>query len=435
MAFLNTAIILCSRASSKRLPGKCFLKLNQKPILEHLIDRLMPSKIPIILAVPKNEEYLYKHLEAKGVTLFTGYEHDPMARMFHAARIYKVKTIIRVTHDKVFVDYKTLLKAVYDYNSGSHDYLYSTKFTDGSAFEIIDFELIKKAALLYNDVEFISYAVKNLTKNKLHFYVPKELRSDHRLLIDYEDDLKLLEIIFNKLGNDVSLKDTIRFLDKSRWVNKINRMPLLTVYTCSYNSSDYIEKCIHSILNQNIFYKTQYIFIDDCSTDDSYYKACKLTYKYNNVKIVRNQENVGLSSSSNVALKHAKGRYIVRLDADDYFINTKSLDTLMQKIITEDCDVVYPDNYFGSYQKTQKGNEQHHVGGAIFKTRAINHIKFTERLTGLEGYDWFLKAKKELDIGYLDEPMFFYRQHDKSLSKNNLEQRQILKQQIESAHL
>jgi hypothetical protein len=94
-------------------------------------------------------------------------------------------------------------------------------------------------------------------------------------------------------------------------------------------------------------------------------------------------------------------------------------------------DAIYPDHYLGSLTCIEKGNVHHHAGGTIFRTRALNHLKFTDGLRGYEGFDLFERAKTQLKIGYHERPAFFYRQHNASLSKKDPELRRRIKLEIE----
>ena len=49
----------------------------------------------------------------------------------------------------------------------------------------------------------------------------------------------------------------------------------------------------------------------------------KIEKYYNNKKIKLSQKNIGLNAANNVALKLARGRYIIRLDADDFLIKMR----------------------------------------------------------------------------------------------------------------
>ena len=91
---------------------------------------------------------------------------------------------------------------------------------------------------------------------------------------------------------------------------------LVTVYITNHNYGKYIKKSIDSVLSQT--YKNfELIIIDDGSTDNS--KEIIEKYK-NDIKVtIVYQKNKGLNVTNNIAIKLSKGKYIVRLDADDYF--------------------------------------------------------------------------------------------------------------------
>jgi glycosyltransferase involved in cell wall biosynthesis len=258
--------------------------------------------------------------------------------------------------------------------------------------------------------------------------------SSHRLLVDYPEDLKLLELVLQKNGNDCTLEKAISFLDKNRWATKLNEHPIVTVYTCAFNAEKFIDRCIGSVAMQSIFGQAEYILVDDHSSDDTVLKMARASTRFPNIRFIRNQYNKGLASSSNVALSDARGKYIIRLDADDYFLENNALETMVSEISTTKRDAIYPDNYFGSLKKIQSGKENHHVGGAIFSRSAMNHLKFTEQLRGYEGLDFFGRARDQLSIGYLKKPMFFYRQRKDSMSKSNVIERAEIKRQLQEKY-
>jgi glycosyltransferase involved in cell wall biosynthesis len=209
-------------------------------------------------------------------------------------------------------------------------------------------------------------------------------------------------------------------------------MPKVTFYTCVYNGAEFIYEAMDSVRRQTCFNKSEYIIVDDYSLDNTPYIASKFAAHYDNVHYQRLNQNIGLASASNEALKRAKGKYIVRLDADDFFSKTNAIDMLIHELEERSLDAIYPGNYYGRYDVVQKGNECHHIGGTLFLTRSINHIKFTDRLRNYEGLDFFGRAKNSLDIGYYNEPLFFYRQSDSSMSRTNLEERARIREDIKN---
>jgi glycosyltransferase involved in cell wall biosynthesis len=190
-----------------------------------------------------------------------------------------------------------------------------------------------------------------------------------------------------------------------------------------------------SVALQSDFKDYEYILIDDYSTDKSLLLMAKFCHTYKNAKFIRNDCNIGLASSSNVALKNARGKYIIRMDADDFFIGKNVIDGMIEEIEKQDVDAIYPNCYAGLSQRTvQKGNENWHVGGSLFRTSALNHLKFTENLMNYDSLDLFLKAKDQIKVGLYNRIVFCYRQHNESMSKTNLEDRIKTRKIIESKY-
>jgi spore coat polysaccharide biosynthesis protein SpsF (cytidylyltransferase family) len=432
---MKTAFVICSRSDSSRVPGKPHRHINGKTLLQHLIERCLKSGYPVIVAIPHRdyEDYKYlKELYKNDVHVAFGNANDPLERTRQMCDEFELDTVIRVTHDKVFVDPVAVKILMDHYGKGGLDYVYSGTFIDGASFEVISAQSIRDASAKFKNVEFISYAVRCVTDRIKAVDLSKVFKSDHRLLVDYPEDLKVLELIFHSLGNDCSLNEAVTFLDQHQWISRINRTPKITVYTCIYNAEKWLYKAMGSVSSQNIFGECEYLLVDDCSHDQSAILMSKFASIYKNSQWFKNPKNVGLASSSNFALTRARGRYIIRLDADDFFTDDHALERLYMEAEKTGADVVYPANFFGSYKKIQKGNEKHHVGGALFRTRAANYIKFTDGLRNLEGLDFFVRAKDQLKVAYLDKPIFYYRQHDTSMSKTNLVERAAIQERIEN---
>lgn len=90
---------------------------------------------------------------------------------------------------------------------------------------------------------------------------------------------------------------------------------LVSVIIPCYNDGNYIEEAIKSINNQE-YKNIEIIVVDDGS--DSKTKQVLNRIKQQNLKLIT-QKNAGPSVARNVAIKEAKGEYILTLDADDFF--------------------------------------------------------------------------------------------------------------------
>ena len=427
----KTGFVICTRTDSERLPNKPFRKINGVPVMDLLIRRLQKTNIPVYISFPKEQKKSYEYLkEFHNVYLHEGDHYsDPLGRMHQCAKINGLETIIRVSHDKILVDDTDVAEAIKVFTDEDLDYLYGSNFIPGTGFEIISFKSLEKAAKKYKNVEYIGFSIRSVT-DKIVDFKSRQPRGNYRFLIDYETDLKFFDVLFSQVGNDATLGQCIKYLNQNSEINQINAYPILTVYTCVYNGDEWIERCMESVARQTGFKNCEYIIIDDHSSDKTCESIAKFALKHKNVTWFRNEKNLGLSSSSNIALKKARGKYIIRLDADDYFVSVHALNYLLKEIQKEDLEAVYPDNYFGNLNTIQKGNEKHHVGGTIFDKNAINHIKFTDGLTNHDSLDIFLRAKDQLKIGYLEKPMFFYFQRENSMSRTNLKERQKIEEDL-----
>lgn len=433
---MKTGIIICSRLSSSRVQSKPLVKYNGKTQIEILISNLLPTGIPIFLAVPENDLVHYSFLYDlfPTLTVYTGQEDDPLARQYQCAKKYELDNVIRITHDKILIDIDQIDPMLKTMKDEELEYIYSSTFTPGTGFEIFSFKTLEEAAKSFTRVEHVSYAIRAVSTYVKNYEVSGG-RKDIRLLVDFVEDTQLFKVIFASLGTDAKLKDVIKFLDSNSVLKLMNKLPKVTVYTCAKNAAKWIQEAMGSVALQHKFHEYEYILIDDFSDDKTLLYMSKFCHTYKNSRFLRNDRNIGLASSSNLALKQARGQYIIRLDADDFFVGKNAIDGMMNEIEAQNVDVIYPNCYAGLSQRTiQKGNENHHVGGSLFRTSAINHIKFTDNLRNYDSLDLFLRAKDLLRIGYYNRTVFCYRQHNESMSRNNLKDREKTRKIIESKY-
>lgn len=90
----------------------------------------------------------------------------------------------------------------------------------------------------------------------------------------------------------------------------------LSVIIPAYNQEDNIEKCIKSVMSQEIK-ELEIIVINDGSTDKTKDIILKLVQIDKRIILI-NKKNGGLTSARNTGLERAKGNYIIHLDGDDY---------------------------------------------------------------------------------------------------------------------
>jgi glycosyltransferase involved in cell wall biosynthesis len=92
--------------------------------------------------------------------------------------------------------------------------------------------------------------------------------------------------------------------------------PQLTVFVPAYNAGPYIAEALGSVLAQD-GPSFEVLVIDDGSTDETLDVVQGLAASDDRIRILTNGGNRGIAHSANRALREARGRYLVRLDADD----------------------------------------------------------------------------------------------------------------------
>lgn len=96
-------------------------------------------------------------------------------------------------------------------------------------------------------------------------------------------------------------------------------MPEVSIIIPVYNNEKYIEKCIHSVLNQT-FGEVEIIAVNDGSTDESG-KILKNLEREDVRIILLEQNNQGVAAARNLGVKKSTGKYITFVDGDDYLKN------------------------------------------------------------------------------------------------------------------
>ncbi|MDR1601132.1 MAG: glycosyltransferase [Tannerella sp.] len=91
--------------------------------------------------------------------------------------------------------------------------------------------------------------------------------------------------------------------------------PLVSVIIPVYNSSEFLEETLLSVLSST-WPNMEIVIVDDGSTDDSPTIAERYASQYDNIRFLQ-QANAGTSVARNRAIEAAAGEYILPVDSDD----------------------------------------------------------------------------------------------------------------------
>ena len=203
----KTGVIIQARMGSTRLPGKVMKKINNKPMIEYVIDRVSKSKMidDIIVATSDEEEnkVLVNFLKSKKVKYFTGDEDDVLSRYYFTAKHYNLTDIVRITADCPLIDPIVIDNTIKKHVQDNFDYtsnIFPRSFPKGLDTEVFSFNSLKKAFIEANslyDREHVTPYIRESGNFEISNISFDKDYSDYRLTVDWEDDFRLIEKIFN----------------------------------------------------------------------------------------------------------------------------------------------------------------------------------------------------------------------------------------------
>ena len=224
----------------------------------------------------------------------------------------------------------------------------------------------------------------------------------------------------------VSSKEYMMNQNKAKMIlngdDENERIPnLVSIIMPSYNTAQYIEKTIKSVLDQT-YTNWELIIVDDCSTDNTD-EVVKNYLTDKRIKYLKNEQNSGAAVSRNRALREAKGQWIAFLDSDDLW--------MPEKLEKQIC-FMKEKGYFFSYTDYEEINAEGNRTGTfvtgpkkITKMGMYNYcwpgcltVMYDATKVGLiqisdikknNDYAMWLKVCKKADCYLLDECLGQYR--------------------------
>jgi len=198
-------------------------------------------------------------------------------------------------------------------------------------------------------------------------------------------------------------------------------LPIVSIVIPALNQEKFIGRSIRSALNQQ-FNRDDFevIVVDDGSTDRTTYA---LQVFGDSVQVIRNEENMGLPAALNRGIRAAQGRFIVRLDADD-FVHEQYINILFwhlmlnQTIHAVACDYILVDEQ-GVYI-THKSCEDEPIGcGVMFRIEHLIELGlYDESLRLHEDQDLRMRFLEKFSIHRVPLPLYRYCRHETNMTND-----------------
>lgn len=203
--------IIQARTGSTRLPGKVLLKINSKSVLEHVVGRVMRSRLiskTIVATTIEDEDLqIVKICALKKIPVFCGSMNDVLDRYYQAARLHNPDQIVRITSDCPLIDSEIIDLIIKKHLETRADYTANTllkeTYPDGEDVEIFTMASLKKAwgeARLSSEREHVTPYIRNHPeKFKLNNVKNSENLNDKRWTLDNPEDFKFIKKIYSFL--------------------------------------------------------------------------------------------------------------------------------------------------------------------------------------------------------------------------------------------
>ena len=212
MSDKKTVAIIQARHTSTRLPGKCILPLAGKPVIEHIIDRMVaiPEIDAVCVAIPEGEQQapLARTIEnLEKASLSRGPDDDILKRYAIAAELMDADIIVRLCADCPALDPAAVSRMLTIHNE---DRSVCTILGIDSGYPWgFECHAINRKALVLADQEAIDFECREDIHPYFRLYPERfpiirayrddGLQNNLELLLDTQEDYERLQTIFNQL--------------------------------------------------------------------------------------------------------------------------------------------------------------------------------------------------------------------------------------------
>ena len=229
--------IIQARYGSTRLPGKIFMKIDGKPLLWHVVNRLTYSELidDIVIATttsPK-DDVTEEWCKENRIKYFRGSEEDVLNRYYNAAVAYPCDVIVRVTADDPFKEpniIDKIIKKLMDENLDLACNVFPPSYPEGLDCEVFTFNVLETMEKTTNnsyDREHVTpYIYNNPDKFKIENVSSPRQLSDYRWTIDNQEDYEMVSAVYEKRKKEkeeiLLMEEILEILKENPEIPEIN---------------------------------------------------------------------------------------------------------------------------------------------------------------------------------------------------------------------
>lgn len=207
---------------------------------------------------------------------------------------------------------------------------------------------------------------------------------------------------------------------------------------------EWLCKAIDSVLDQT-FTDFEFIIINDNPENKGIATVLdKYSAKDPRVSILKNQVNIGLTKSLNIGLRHAKGKYIARMDADDisephrFQTQYEFMESNPDCVVCGSWMIKFNDSGLQQLVKEPTSNDEIRslllmrnciAHPTVFMRKEVliaNSITYNEGVRYSQDYDLFSRLAMFGNLANISEPLLKYRQSGQQISTSKSKEQRAL---------
>ena len=222
----TVAVIVACRLKSSRLKEKALKKIGSLTSVEKCLKSACTfeniNHVVLATSTLDSDASLSKFTYSDSVIFHTGHPEDVIDRYLGIIEKLDIDIVVRVTADNPFIDNEILQTLLESHFEKGADYTTAAEAALGTNLEIINSNALRRVKDFFPEAEYSEYMTWYFINNPEHFQInrvnlPEHLIRNYRLTLDYEEDLKMFNLIDEKLRlneNDYRLVDIFKLLDE-----------------------------------------------------------------------------------------------------------------------------------------------------------------------------------------------------------------------------
>jgi len=216
------------------------------------------------------------------------------------------------------------------------------------------------------------------------------------------------------------------------------------VVIAHFNMGEYLIKTVESVVNSS-YPNFEIILVDDCSTDFISGQVVDLFSENDDLslKVIKLESNIGLAAARNCGIEHARGHYVLTLDADDVIHpdfmtvavealeNSRQFDVVVSPagIFPDGSDVPLPHStsdmpdysiFVGEASMSGLTENRFSTSAAVFRRSVFDDARYDDSLDVYEDWSLYLSLfNRGVRFVVLNEVYFFYRRRLNSMIRRD----------------